>query len=188
MKKYILITLGLIMVACQTEEKTPPSLLETVSNEPLYQTKYNALLLDNSNDEYMGNILNPIRQKVKRQEENNFELDSTWTSDSKTIKRYQNEMGDTKITVRSKKPNETRNATYYFHEHQVILVSEKIYETTLKEADEYYEGHTDSLFVQNNKVVRIISTMDCGAPFSQEYRDEETGRLNANLEFLNALE
>ena len=54
----------------------------------------------------------------------------------------------------------------------------------LRNDPEFYEPFEDSLFFDQGQLIRIKSNMDCGAPFAEDYRQEEQVRLQTEFEKL----
>ena len=133
--------------------------------------------------EYLGEYLNPIRKKIQE-----IDLISSWTTIDKRkietdstqdVGEYYFLHGDLKKIVKIQLGKNTRIVTeFYLDKDSLFFVFEKQIDSIEMQNDpEFYEPYLDSIFFRNGELIRIIANMDCGAPFSKDYRLEEQIRL-----------
>ncbi|MCU4177860.1 hypothetical protein [Carboxylicivirga sp. N1Y90] len=140
--------------------------------------------------EYLGEYLNPIRIKVKK-----IDSISSWTAIDKRgietdsangVGEYYFLHGNLKKIVQIQLGKNTRRETeFYLDNDSLFFVFEKLIDSLeLKKEPEFFEPYLDSIFFRNGELIRIIANMDCGAPFSEDYRLEEQIRLKNELKIL----
>lgn len=155
-----------------------------------YDKQKDSLITDTTYQEFMGEKLKPIRKKLKpllsRQE---------WTAVDKRKIDIKNGNGAAvyyfldkelrKIRLLENTDSTDRFVEFYLDGKNLFFVFERQTDNyELKNNPEFYEPFEDSLFFENNELIRIKSNMDCGAPFSEDYRKEEQVRLTTEFEKL----
>lgn len=152
-----------------------------------YEQSAETLTTDTTYQEFMGETIRPIREKLKplssRQE---------WTAVDK--RKIETEKGSgaavyyflngelRKIRLLQKSDSTDRFVEYYLEENNLFFVFERQTDNyKLKKNPEFYEPFEDSLFFEKGELIRIKSNMDCGAPFAADYRKEERDRLNSEF-------
>jgi hypothetical protein len=140
--------------------------------------------------EYLGEYLNPIRIKLKK-----FDSISSWTAIDKRgintdstngVGEFYFLHGNLKKIVQIQLSKNTRRETeFYLDNDSLFFVFEKTIDSLeLKNDPEFFEPYLDSIFFRKGELIRIIANMDCGAPFSEDYRLEEQIRLENELNIL----
>lgn len=76
-----------------------------------------------------------------------------------------------------------RDIHFYVRDKKVVFIYEDEVGKS-KESDRYYDAMQDSLFFKEGNVFKIKSSLDCGAPFSKEYKEAETTRLIEVYDYL----
>ena len=158
--------------------------------EKYEQQEKNSMKGDTVFEEYLGDRLKPIRDKLKplsnRQE---------WTAvDKRKIKTingngaavyYFLDQELKKIRLLENTDSTDRFVEFYLEDQNLFFVFERQTDNhELKNDPEFYEPFEDSLFFDQGQLIRIKSNMDCGAPFAKDYRQEEQVRLQTEFEKL----
>jgi hypothetical protein len=183
MRNIIIILIFLTLISCKdSDQKLVPQndRLELVPEpdkdlrEEYEQQQKNNLTADTTYQEYLGEELKPIREKLRhlvdRQE---------WTDKRKIESRN----GDAvyyflkkelkKIRLVQNTDTTDRLIEYYLDNKSIFFVFERQSNNIeLKNDPEFYEPFEDSLFFEKDELIRIKSNMDCGAPFAEDYRKE----------------
>lgn len=148
-----------------------------------YEKEKDSLTTDTTYQEFMGEKLKPIRKKLKP-----LLNSQKWTSMDKRKIDTKNGNGAAvyyfldkelrKIRLLENTDSIDRFVEFYLDDKNLFFIFERHtnnYE--LKNDPEFYEPFEDSLFFENDELIRIKSNMDCGAPFAEDYRKEEQVRL-----------
>lgn len=155
-----------------------------------YEKEKDSLTTDTTYQEFMGEKLKPIRKKLKP-----LLNSQKWTSMDK--RKIDTKKGNgaavyffldkelRKIRLLESTDSTDRFVEFYLDDNKLFFIFERHtnnYE--LKNDHEFYEPFEDSLFFENDELIRIKSNMDCGAPFAEDYRKEEQIRLKTEFKKL----
>lgn len=140
--------------------------------------------------EYLGEYLSPIRLKIRK-------IDSikSWTAVNKKgvdtdttsgVGEYYFLHGILKKVVQIQIGKNTRRETeFYIDNDSLFFVFETLIDSLeLKNDSEFFEPYQDSIFFHHGKLIRILSNMDCGAPWADDYLLEEQFRLKREYKIL----
>jgi len=155
-----------------------------------YEQQQNNLPADTIYQEFLGEKLKPIREKLipltDRQE---------WTAIDKRKIETRTENGAAvyyflknelkKIRFLQNTDTTDRFTEYYLDNDSLFFVFERQSDSIgLKNDPEFYEPFEDSLFFEKGELIRIKSNMDCGAPFAEDYRKEIQEDLKTEFSML----
>ncbi|MDG2332537.1 MAG: hypothetical protein P8M05_13175 [Flavobacteriales bacterium] len=153
-----------------------------------YDQTVDTLSADTTYQEFMGESLRPIREKLKplsnRQEWTDVDKRKIETEKGNGSAVYYFLKGELrKIRLLQNSDSTDRFVEYYLEDNDLFFVFERQTDNyELKNDPEFYEPFEDSLFFEKGELIRIKSNMDCGAPFAADYRKEEQDRLKTEFD------
>ena len=195
MKKTLLIAIiGITFLSCSEEDARNSTL--SIVNEQLESTDGTTdVSTDSSADdsikidtEYLANKLNPIREYVADLDKiNEWPLVTDRVlqlNEIEMVASYFVVRGElTKIEIDNLNLSKPSKFSCYFRDKQLLYVHESKIEEL---GDDGLVKHETESYFEDGILIRSIDSQDCGAPFNQEYRDDEQERIFNDLEIIKS--
>lgn len=185
---HLLITLCiLLLLSCSTDH----SIQVRIDNN---SEKLMTSSVDDSTStyqEYLGEKLDPIREYVARVDSismNDWSLvmsKDIVLNDEKyvaTFHVWNDEIKKIELIKQNTLSNE--KTLYYLKNDELMYVSERSMEDLGEDGLQLLKNKS---FFENGVLIRSMNNQDCGAPFNQQYRDEEQKRILGDLEIIREL-